>query len=240
MLRSLGRYVGVLLLVLCALLRPEALRGQVFQVDTLRYAVGLRGGLGPSSITIMPYQPRSGQLGFEGGLMFQLAVQKHLGMRLELNYGQTGYKTVEDRLRKGGEESWVNRVISARQSWVNLPILLVLEYAFGPVVIRADGGGYFDYLLSERVGVAGGVRRQALSLSTHGRFGVGLCGGGSIGVNTPVGEFFIEYRSGYRQTDLYNRGRIPKVSEPRSNVHNQIIGVGYLYKFSKEQRKPIP
>ncbi len=195
-------------------------------------ALGLRGAWGSSNITFQPSQNRQARSSYEFGLAFRLAQLKHLGMVCELLYAQTGYQTTEYTARVTGHPVPTGQPFECREAWLRLPLFMHLKFPLSFFQVEVLGGGYADYLLSEQIGATStSLYQQTLYLSTHNRLGVGIEGGAGLGVRTPIGNFMLEYRTWYRLTNLYDRERVPRQDEPRSNVRNQSVGVAYYYVF---------
>ncbi len=232
------RLFALALLLLFAICREA--NAQLYQIDTVRFAVGIRGGVGSTSISFQPYQNRDGKIGFAGGITFNVSAHKFLGMQTGVNFLRTGYTTTEFTPRKVGDPNWIGKEIEAAQSFLAIPLLLQLQFAISIVTFRISGGGFFDYLLEEKMGFPGQIRKLELPMGAYNRFGAGVCWGGAVGIDTRVGEFYVEFRADDHLTDLYNRDRIPKASEPSSHIHSQTIGVGYLYKFQWIKQRPMP
>jgi len=227
-MRSLFGVIGFTLFVLScsAVSAQERMRGE------REIGIGVRGALGSANITFQPSQSREGRRSYEFGVAFRLAQQKYLGLALELLYAQTGYKTIEYTPRVTGHPVTVGQPFECRESWLRLPLFMHLKFPMSFFQVDVLAGGYTDYLLSEEIGATiATLHREKLYLSTYNRLGVGIEGGAGLGVHTPIGNFMLEYRTWYRLTNLYERERVPKQDEPRSNVRNQSVGVAYYYVF---------
>lgn len=195
-------------------------------------SIGVRGGIGSSNITFQPSQSREGLRSYEMGIAFRLARQKYLGLALDLLYTQTGYQTIEYTPRATGHPVNVGQPFECRETWLRLPLFMHLRFPISFLQVELLAGGYADYLLAEKMGAtAATLYRENLYLSKYNRLGVGIEGGAGLGVHTKVGNFMLEYRTWYRLTNLYNRDRVPKQDEPRSNVRNQSVAVAYYYVF---------
>ncbi|MGP1460295.1 MAG: outer membrane beta-barrel protein [Bacteroides sp.] len=222
--RGLALFASLLLSLLSQLTALAQQRGE--RVLT----VGVRGGYGQSNISFQPHQSREQRPSMEFGAAFRFTNLPHLGCSLELLYSRTGYQTTEFRERREGHPVPLGEPLECQDTWLRLPFLLHLQYTLGYLHAEALGGGYIDYLLSERVGAVGTpLVPQPIYFHTHNPFGAGLEAGGGIGLATRWGRFMIEYRTWYRLTNLYERPRIPKQDEPRSNPRNQTVGLAYYY-----------
>lgn len=220
----------VLFVTLCLLLTE--LQAQERMSDTMRYAVGLRAGYAFSNITFQPYQTREAGNGIEMALAFRMAKIPYLGIDFELVYSQTSYKTIEYTARSPKHPVALGESLYARDTWLQIPLLLNLSFDLSLLHIDLLGGGYADFLLTEHLGRnASQLAEQKLYTAIYNRLGVGMEGGGALGIKTSIGNFMLEYRTWYRLTNLYERERIPKRDEPRSNVRNQTIGIAYYYIF---------
>lgn len=222
-----------LVLLLCLLLSAFASsRGVAQQRGALEYAVGLRGGYGRSNITFQPFQSHSQRPSREFGVAFRFSNVRVLGLAVELLYARTAYQTTEYLARREGHPVPLGHPLECENTWLRLPLLLHLRHTLGVLHIEALGGGYLDYLLGERVGPSvPELARQSIYLHTHNPLGVGMEAGGGIGFVFTWGTLLVEYRTWYRLTSLYERPRIPKQDEPRSNARNQTVGLAYYYVF---------
>ena len=193
-------------------------------------ALGVRGGYGRSNISFQPYQSRAQRPSQVLGASFRFTNQKYLGCVMELVYERTAYQTTEYTARREGHPVPLGTPLECQDTWLRLPFFMQLRYRLGYLYVEALGGGYVDYLLSERAGAVGAsLATQPIYYSTHYPLGAGLEAGGGIGLATAWGTLMVEYRTWYRLTNLYERSRIPKQDEPRSNLRNQTVGLAYYY-----------
>lgn len=231
------RQCWLVLLVLCwlSLLGLSLLASSLAQAQqrgALEYAVGLRGGYGRSNITFQPFQSHTQRPSREFGVAFRFSNVRVLGLAVELLYARTAYQTTEYLARREGHPVPLGHPLECENTWLRLPLLLHLRHTLGVLHIEALGGGYLDYLLGERVGPSvPELARQSIYLHTHNPLGVGMEAGGGIGFVFTWGTLLVEYRTWYRLTSLYERTRIPKQDEPRSNARNQTVGLAYYYVF---------
>lgn len=202
--------------------------------------LGVRGGVAFSGITIRPYQETTSRTALEGGVVCRF-LNSYIGpigfgLLLELNYATSSYGTVEYSLRPGAAENLRGVEAECTTQWFYLPMFLQVEYKIHYFCFQLAGGVYGDYLLSEQFGLKGDLLHLKTHSSYYHKFGWGVGGGGSVGVDTPYGAFMLEYRYRRRLTDLYRRQRIPAADEPRSALYAHSISVVYYYSFTLSKK----
>lgn len=204
--------------------------------DSLRIAVGGRGGAGVSNVHYQPYQETNHGLMYEGGLTLRMTRNQYVAFLLELNYLHTSHSTKEYAVREyvqtpyftSNEEAF----LQCHQDWVTLPLLMQVYYNFPWFTLQVVGGGVVDYLWNERLQYGSTpLGRQPLYWSTHHCLGLGMAAGAAVGLTTPVGVFLLEYRFTYRVIDVYARKRIPRVAEPVSRLLSHYVGLSYYYRL---------
>lgn len=210
----------------------------VAQPDTaLHVSVGLHVEYGFSKLRVKPYAPTHGGARWGAGLSVRLDNSKIFGMNAELNYTATEYRVEEAAPRPFNEASFVPGVQKCRMRWVELPIIAEIGYQFPLWRVFALGGGYADYLVSERFGPQGQMPKQKILLSTHYRLGGGLVGGAGIGLVTRFGAIIFEYRAAMRLVTLYRRQSVSGLDGPSETLVSQSFGLTYYYTFTMRKKE---
>lgn len=202
------------------------------QPDTaLDLSVGVHGEYGFTRLSVKPYAPTRGGRRIGGGVSVRLDNSKIFGMNAELNYTLTEYRVVEESPRPFNGEGFTPGEQSCRQTWLELPLIAEIGYRFPVWRVYVLGGCYGDFLLRERFGPGGALRKQAILHSTHNRLGGGLVGGAGVGVVTKFGAFIFEYRAAMRLVSLYKRDYTQGVP-PSETLTSHSFGLNYYYTFT--------
>lgn len=212
----------------------------VAQPDTaLHVSVGVHAEYGLPKLSIRPYTSAHGGMRWGTGLSVRLDNSNIFGMNVELNYAFTDYRVEEDTPRPFNESTFIPGEQRGSLQWLELPLIAEIGYQFPKWRIYALGGGYADYLLSERFGAPGAMTEQPLLLSTHYRLGGGLLGGAGIGFVSRYGALIFEYRAGLRLVNLYKRNVEGGLETPSQKLASHSFGLTYYYTFTvrKKERK---
>ena len=236
----LGVLLAGLLVGLLLWHHSPRLSGQTPQ--RLSVAVGARAAMGYSRISFRPHQNTQWQMGFESGLSLRVSRHEYVALLLELNYLRTAYRTYEYTLRNymtADSSRWQGgQQIKGANSWINMPLLMQLHYHYSFLTLQMAAGGVIDFMLTDYVALGSQLERQPIFHgSTHQRLGIGAAAGAAIGARTRVGTFLLEYRFLYRFTNVYHRARIPRATEPTSNLINHSVGLAYYFPLGASSQK---
>lgn len=210
------------------------------QPDTaIHLSVGVHAEYGFSKLRVKPYTPSKSGARWATGVSVRLDNSKIFGMNVELNYTATEYRVEEATPRPFNELTFTPGEQKARMRWIEIPLIAEIGYRFPMWRVFALGGGYADYLVSERFGSQGVMPKQKLLLSTHHRIGGGLIGGAGVGLVTRYGALVFEYRAAMRLVSLYKRTLAGGLETPSETLTSQSFGLTYYYTFTirKKERK---
>ncbi|MCQ2349776.1 MAG: PorT family protein [Paludibacteraceae bacterium] len=153
-------------------------------------AVGAHGGVTMTMVTFSPSVAQQLKQGYWGGLMFRYSGEKNLGLQVEANYVQKGWKENESNF-------------SRTLSYVEVPLLS--HFFFGKGIFRwiINLGPQISFQVSDSsTGAATSV--QHTELVKH-RFDYGLCGGTGFEFNTRrAGIYQLEARFTYSFADFFD------------------------------------
>lgn len=209
------------------------------QPDTaIHISVGVHAEYGFSNLRVRPYTPTHGGARWGTGLSIRLDNSKIFGMNAELNYTLTEYRVEESTPRPfNNKVDFTPGEQKARMRWVEVPLIAEIGYQFPMWRVFALGGGYADYLVSERFGSKGVMPKQKLLLTTHYRFGGGLIGGAGVGLVTRYGALIFEYRAAIRLVSLYKRTLEGGLESPNETLTSQSFGLTYYYTFTVRKKE---
>lgn len=187
--------------------------------------VGINGGALISSIDFVPNVFQEFNLGMTAGVSAKYISQKHLGMILELNLAQRGWK--ED-FTTGSTLAYTRKL-----NYLEIPIMTHIYFGEKARFI-INLGPQISFLLGDKVK----ANTYFINLNPQGtqykkiehRFDYGLIGGLGMELNTPIGSFDLEGRYYFGLGDIFDNKRETDIQK-FSRSANRIIEAKLTYYF---------
>lgn len=166
----------------------------------LRPALGVKGGVNYSRFAFNPDINQELLLGYTGGLVFKHFTHPNLGIQLEVNYVQRGWKELL------GQDTSYTRT----QDYIELPFLTHIAIGSRNTRFIINLGPYVSYLLpdSDNVDTDRGNEEDAPRYQFQeidNEFLYGLCFGMGMLQKTSVGTLQLEARLTHSLNDIFDR-----------------------------------
>ncbi|MDR1455144.1 MAG: PorT family protein [Tannerella sp.] len=184
------------------------------------WAVGASGGVTFSSVGFSPKVQEDMLRGYLGGLTLRWITEKSLGLQVELNFKQQGWKENFDELDVPED---ANYRFQRRMNYVELPFMTHIYFGGDRIRFFVNLGPQAGFLLGERTeeNLNGATPQNINSQHTmpaDKRFEWGIGGGPGLELRTPVGYFLLEGRYYYALSDFYNTRHQDVFSKASSQV----------------------
>ncbi|MEN8156722.1 MAG: porin family protein [Bacteroidota bacterium] len=162
--------------------------------------------------------------GFVGGLSFQHLNHKNLGIQLEVNYFQGGWKENIDSVNN----------YQRRLHYLQVPFMTHARIGQGKTRMLLNFGPYFSVLLSDQKKINFSpefpeqhyYRRDMDNIMEFG-----FCLGVGVSANTGIGLFQLEGRANYSLTNTFNRP--PETVFITSNNLSAEVALSYFIEAAK-------
>ena len=187
---------------------------QIVITTPYEFAVGFSGGTTLSSVGFTPSVPQKSLTGFTAGLTGRINMGKSVGLQLELNYAQQGWKENFDDLEdeNGVAGTFSHYQYSRLLNYIQLPLYTRIRFGGKKVVSFIHLGPQIGYMIGESTkenlnGAQPGRVNAQHEMPVQKRFEWGLSGGGGIEIRTGIGYFILEGRYLYSLGDIYKTRR---------------------------------
>ncbi|MDH6535292.1 PorT family protein [Parabacteroides sp. 52] len=210
-------------------------------------AVGVNGGVNFSSIGFTPKVDQSMLMGITGGATLRWITEKNLGLSVELNLSQQGWKESfpDDEIK----EQPVGYAYSRTLSYIEMPFLTHIYFGsqkarfifnLGPKIgymfqesSKADLHGEwpnFDGDENEQNNGPNRINYQH-AMTVENKFDWGLCGGPGLELRTGIGSFLLEGRYYMALGNIYGSKKVDKFA--KSNGQTLSVKLTYLFTLKK-------
>lgn len=211
--------VSFLSLIVCANINAQKkdFENQLF--------VGASGGVQISSIDFVPNVFQEINLGMTAGVSAKYISQKNLGMILEMNFAQRGWK---EEFPKGS-----NLAYSRTLNYLEIPIMTHIYFGNKARFI-INLGPQVSFLLGDKANANTDFINQNPQGTQYKeiehRFDYGLIGGLGMEVNTPIGSFDLEGRYYFGLGDIFDNKRETDIQKFSRSAH-RVIEAKLTYYF---------
>jgi len=204
----------ILFLLAIAFTTSTVFSQYVFKKET---NLGVKAGGALSMVTFDPSIDLGLNFGFTGGLVFKHIEQKSLGIQLELNFMQAGWKEKLDTTNR----------YSRRLNYIQIPFMTHVSLGEGKTKFILNLGPYGTVLLSEKESVS--LIEEQEPSAHYGRdldnwVEFGLCGGIGLSHYTSIGVFQLEARFNQSLSNIFDYSESPFTSSK-----NQVVEVTLSY-----------
>ncbi|MEG1748681.1 MAG: porin family protein [Tannerellaceae bacterium] len=191
-------------------------------------AIGASFGVNFSSISFIPKVQQSMLMGYTGGFTARVNTEKNVGLQMELNFTQQGWK------EKFDDPSFqYSRTIN----YVELPFFTHIYFGNKRANFFVNVGPKIGYAISESTkenlnGAAPNKTNDQHAKPLETSLDWGLCGGPGLEIRTGIGYFLLEGRYYYALGNIYKSSH--EDIFPQSSA--QVFGVKltYLIPISKK------
>ncbi len=217
------------LIILLILVWTVCLPGYAQQKNFQReLALGVTGGATFSSVNFIPKVYQGMLQGYTGGLVMRWVTESHLGLQLELNYTQQGWKEEFPDFESQGY------VYNRTGNYIEMPFLTHIYFGGNRVRFYLNAGPKIGYMLSESTesnlhGETPNRINEQHGMPIKNVFDWGLCGGPGIELRTGIGSFVLEGRFYYALGDLF--GNLKSDVFAKSSEQVLSVKLGYLIRL---------
>jgi len=220
------RRFHILFLLLGAVVTAKA---QIVITTPYEYAYGISGGATFSSVIFSPKILQDKKTAVVFGITGRMNMGENMGMQLELNYAQQGWKErYEDEDGKPVREFKYSRLIN----YIQLPYYTRVQFGIAGDDIKGFivAGPQIGYMIGESTkenlnGATPGKVNIQHTMPVVKKFEWGIGGGGGIEIRTGIGFFLLEGRYFYSLGDLYNT----RHEDPFSKASGQTVTAKISY-----------
>ncbi len=199
------------------------------------WAAGISGGINYSSVFFAPKVQQTMLLGYNGGLTARWITEKNLGLQLEVNFKQQGWKE-RFEVPEGypNPETYPDYRYIRRMNYIEVPFLTHIYFGSQHVRFFFNMGPQIGLLMGESTeenlrGAEPNKTNAQHTMPAKKKFAWGLCGGPGIEVRTGIGCFLLEGRYYYALGDFYNTRRQDVFSKASIQVFSAKLS--YLIPF---------
>jgi len=198
-------------LLLSLLVIPFISKAQIVITTPYEFSYGVSGGATFSSVSFTPRVLQDMRTGLTFGLTGRMTMGKNMGLQLELNYAQQGWKErYEDENGKPVKEFQYSRLLN----YVQLPFHTRVQFVLSGENVKGFflAGPQIGYLTGESTkenlnGATPGRENTQHDMPVEEKFEWGISGGIGVEVRTRAGYFIVEGRYLFSLGDIYNARR---------------------------------
>lgn len=205
-----------LYVILLFIVTTSVVRAQIIVTTPYEFSVGVSGGTTFSSVTFSPKVTQNMLMGTTFGLTGRMTMGEYVGMQIELNYVQQGWKEDFQSDDEGLSEEEQNQLAKYKYNrtlnYLQIPFYTHIQFGGKNVKGFINAGPQIGYLISESTsqnlnGEKPGKVNEQHDMPVEKKFEWGISGGAGIEIRTGIGYFLLEGRYLYSLGDIYNTKR---------------------------------
>ena len=187
--------------ILLFILTASVVKAQIIITTPYEFSAGVSGGTTFSSVTFSPKVTQGMLMGATLGLTGRMTMGKNVGVQIELNYSQQGWKEEY--------ENFPEYYYSRRIDYLQFPLYTRVQFGGDKVKGFINAGPQIGYMIGESTkenlnGEKPGRVNEQHDMPVEKKFEWGISGGAGIEVRTGIGYFTIEGRYLYSFGDIYS------------------------------------
>ncbi len=184
------------------------IKAQIIVTTPYEFSLGVSGGATLSSIDFRPKVVQSTLPGATFGLTGRMTMGKYVGLQIELNYAQQGWKEKFESDEETTEDLSKYKY-NRRLNYLQLPFYTRVQFGKKRVKGFINAGPQIGYMISESTdenldGKPLNKKNEQHSMPIEKRFEWGISGGVGIEIRTGIGYFLLEGRYLYALGDIYS------------------------------------
>ena len=201
--------------------------------DTFRPELSIGGstGIGFASVSFRPKIIESTWLGYHGGLTGRWITEKNLGLQLEVNFSQKGWKEDIRMMDEEGTLSMSNPFYVRKLNYIDIPLFTHIYFGNDKARFFVNLGPQIGFFVSESTDqnlngeTIPNRPNEQHTMPVEKTFEWGIGGGPGMEFRSKIGYFLLEGRYFYALSDFYNTRR----EDAFSKASNQVIAVKITY-----------
>jgi len=202
--------------ILLFILMTSVVKAQIIITTPYEFSVGVSGGTTFSSVTFSPKVTQDMLMGTTFGITGRMTMGEYVGLQVELNYVQQGWKenfeSDDENITEEEREELSKYKYNRRLNYLQLPFYTHIQFGGKNVKGFINAGPQIGYLLSESTtenlnGAQPGKENTQHNMPVEKKFDWGISGGAGIEIRTGIGYFLVEGRYLYSLGDIYSTKR---------------------------------
>lgn len=195
------------------------------------WTFGASAGMNLASVSFSPKVQEHMLTGYHGGLTLRRITEKNLGLQLELNFKQQGWK---ENFAEAEVPEGVTYRYQRRMNYVEIPFLTHIYFGGDRLRVFVNLGPQIGLLLSEGTdenlnGAEPHPMNAQHTMPVEKKMEWGLGGGPGLELRTRAGCFLLEGRYYYALSDFYNTRR----QDAFSKASAQVISIKLSYLIAR-------
>ena len=222
------RKSAVYLLFIIALTGTGVRAQNTFQPE---WAIGGSAGAGFASVSFRPKITQLTWVGYTGGLTARWITEKNLGLQLEVNLSQKGWKEDIQMMDEEGTLSMSNPFYIRKLNYIDIPLYTHIYFGSDKARFFVNLGPQIGFVVSESTDqnlngeTIHNRPNEQHTMPVEKKFEWGIGSGPGIEFRSGIGFFLLEGRYYYALSDFYNTRR----GNAFSKASNQVIWVKMTY-----------
>ena len=194
-------------------------------------AIGGSAGIGFASVSFRPKIRESTWMGYTGGWTIRWITEKNLGLQLEVNFSQKGWKEDIRMMDEEGTLSMLDPFYIRKLNYIDIPLLTHIYFGSDKVRFFINLGPQIGFFVSESTSqnlngeTIPNRPNEQHTMPVERKFEWGIGGGPGMEFRSKIGYFLLEGRYCYALSDFYNTRR----EDAFSKASNQVILVKLTY-----------
>ena len=195
------------------------------------WAIGGSAGVDFPSVSFRPRVLKKTLIGFNGGITARWITEKNLGLQLEVNFTQKGWKEDLALMDEDGVLSMSNPFYIRKMNYIDIPFFTHIYFGNEKVRFFVNLGPQVGFFVSETT--SQNLNGETIpyhpneqhSMPVEKIFEWGIGGGPGMEFRSGIGYFLLEGRYYYALSDFYNTRR----GDAFSKASTQVIAVKLTY-----------
>ena len=195
------------------------------------WAIGGSAGVGFSSSSFRPKVLKQTLIRMNGGITARWITEKNLGLQLEVNFTQKGWKEDIKMMDEEGTLSMPNPFYIRKMNYIDIPLLTHIYFGSDNARFFVNLGPQIGFFVSESTSqnlngeTIPNRPNEQHTIPVEKKFEWGIGGGPGVEFRSKIGYFLLEGRYCYALSDFYNTRR----EDAFSKASNQVILVKLTY-----------
>jgi len=209
-------------------------KSQIIITTPYEFTFGGSGGTTFSTVSFSPRILQNNKIGSTFGLTGRITMGKFVGLQLEMNFAQQGWKERYDppEDEENTTTPTINYHYSRLLNYIQMPFYTHIQFGGAKVKGFINAGPQIGYLMGESTkenlhGAQPGKINMQHEMIVQNKFEWGISGGGGIEIRTGIGYFLLEGRYLYSLGDIYHT----RQEDYFSKASTQTISIKLSYLF---------
>ena len=190
----------------CFFLFCGTVKSQIINTFPYEFTCGVSAGTTFARVSFNPHVTQGYAMGMTYGVTGRMTMGKNVGLQLEINYAQQGWK------ENYSETETPQYQYERKFNYIQVPFLTHVQFGGENMKGFINAGPQFGLFLNESTssnldGGERGIVNFQHTMPVEKKFEWGIGGGPGIEIRTGIGYFLIEGRYFYSFSDIYSTQR---------------------------------